>query len=316
VRTISILAAASYGDRDVRVQRVARDGVTRSRSPVDMVFGAVVPRAIDAVDLDEVLEQVDLDALLARIDVDALIARIDVDGLIGRIDLDALLARIDMPALVARAGIDQVVADATTGIATRTLDLVRRQLFGLDVVVLRAVDRLLRREPQPAPDLVAGPPPAGPLSRLSGFLVDSAVVSTAFSLVVLLGNTLADLFTNRSIDVQDQGGPLWAVLFFGWWFVYLWAGVAISGRTVGKILVGLKVVSLPGGAVGPARSAIRAVVFPFSFILGLGFIPAIVGRQRRALHDHAAGTREVVDWGRRQAKLPNALETWFEDRAA
>ena len=42
-----------------------------------MVFGAVVPRAIDAVDLDEVLENVDLDALLARIDVDALIARID-----------------------------------------------------------------------------------------------------------------------------------------------------------------------------------------------------------------------------------------------
>ena len=142
------------------------------------------------------------------------------------------------------------------------------------------------------------------------------MVSAVFSLVVLLGNTLADLFTNRSVDVQEQGGPLWAVMFFGWWFVYLWAGIALSGRTVGKALVGLKVVSLPGGAVGPARAAIRTIVFPFSFILGLGFIPAIVGRQRRALHDYAAGTREVVDWGRRQAKLPNALETWFEDRAA
>jgi uncharacterized RDD family membrane protein YckC len=290
--------------------------MTRSRSPVDMVFGAVVPRAIDAVDLDEVLEQVDLDALLARIDVDALIARIDVDGLIGRIDLDALLARIDMPALVAQAGIDQIVADATTGIATRTLDLIRRQLLGLDVVILRTVDRLLRRPPAPAPDLAVGRPPAGPLSRLAGFVVDSAVVSAAFSLVVLLANTLIDLFTNRSVDLQDNGGPVWAIVFFGWWFTYLWAGIAMSGRTVGKALMGLKVVSLPGGAVGPARSAIRAVVFPFSFILGLGFVPAIVGRQRRALHDFAAGTREVVDWGSRQAKLPNALETWFDDRAA
>jgi uncharacterized RDD family membrane protein YckC len=288
----------------------------RSRSPVDMVLGAVVPRAIDAVDLDEVLQSVDLDALLARVDVDALIGRIDVDALISRVDLDALLARIDMPALVARAGIDQVVADATTGIATRTLDLVRRQLFGLDVVLLRAVDRLLGRDPAPAPDLAAGPPPAGPLSRLGGFLVDSAVVSFAFSLVVLLGNTLADLFTDRTVDVQDQGGPLWAVFYFGWWFAYLWAGIALSGRTVGKMLLGVKVVSLPGGHVSPGRAFVRAVVFPFSFVLGLGFIPAVVGRQRRALHDHVAGTREVVDWGRRQAALPSALESWFATRAA
>jgi uncharacterized RDD family membrane protein YckC len=288
----------------------------RSRSPVDMVFGAVVPRAIDAVDLDEVLQQVDVDALLARIDVDALITRIDVDALISRVDLDALLARIDMPALVARAGIDQIVADATTGIATRTLDLVRRQLLGLDVVILRTVDRLLRRAPAPAPDLTVGRPPAGPLSRLAGFIVDSAVVSIAFSLAVLLGNTLIDLFTNRSIDVQDQGGPLWAGVFFGWWFAYLWAGVALSGRTVGKALLGIKVVSLAGGAVGPARAALRTLVFPFSFVLGLGFVPAVVGRQRRALHDHVAGTREVVDWGERQAKLPGALATWFDSRAA
>jgi uncharacterized RDD family membrane protein YckC len=288
----------------------------RSRSPVDMVLGAVVPRAIDAVDLNDVLQQVDLDELLARIDVDALIARIDVDGLISRIDLDALLARIDMPALVARAGIDQVVADATTGIATRTLDLVRRQLFGLDVVILRAVDRILGREAAPAPDLAVGRPAAGPLSRLAGFLIDSAVVSFAFSGVVLLVNTLADLFTDRTVDVQEGGGPLWAVFFFGWWFAYLWAGIALSGRTVGKMLVGVKVVSMPGGHVTPFRSAVRAVVFPFSFVLGLGFIPAVVGKQRRALHDHVAGTREVVDWGRRQAQLPSALESWFESRAA
>lgn len=288
----------------------------RSRSPVDMVLGAVVPRAIDAVDLNEVLNDIDIDQLLERIDLDALIARIDIDALIGRIDLDALLARIDMPALVASAGIDKVVADATTGIMTRTLDLVRRQLFGLDVVLLRTVDRILGRDPAPRPDLDAGRPPAGPLSRLTGFVVDSALVSAAFSVAISLSETLADLFTDRPVELQDTGGPLWALAFFGWWFVYLWAGIALAGRTVGKMLVGLKVVSLPGGHVTVRRALVRAVVFPFSFVLGLGFVPAVVGRQRRALHDHVAGTREVVDWGSRQAVLPGALEGWFAARAA
>ena len=67
------------------------------------------------------------------------------------------------------------------------------------------------------------------------------MVSAAFSLVLLLGNTLIDLFTNRSVDLQDNGGPVWAIVFAGWWFTYLWAGIAMSGRTVGKALVGLDV---------------------------------------------------------------------------
>ena len=64
---------------------------------------------------------------------------------------------------------------------------------------------------------------------------------------------------------------------------------------------------MSGEPVGPGAAVVRTVVFPLSFVGGLGFVPAVVGRQRRALHDLAAGTKEIVDWGPRQAELPAAL---------
>ncbi|MEZ5140752.1 MAG: RDD family protein [Acidimicrobiales bacterium] len=93
----------------------------------------------------------------------------------------------------------------------------------------------------------------------------------------------------------DDGGPGWALAFLAWWFTYLWACIGLGGRTVGKGLAGIRVVGADL-APAPARAAlVRAVAFPFSFVLGLGFVPAVLGRRRRALHDLVAGTQELVD---------------------
>src|SRR3954453_7393672 len=54
------------------------DGAVSSLNPIDRVLGAVVPRAVGAVDLDELLETIDLDELLDRIDVDSIIKRVDI----------------------------------------------------------------------------------------------------------------------------------------------------------------------------------------------------------------------------------------------
>jgi hypothetical protein len=107
-----------------------------------------------------------------------------------------LIGRVDIRALVLRAGIDEIVAEASTGVATRSLDLVRRQLVGLDLIVLGAVDRILRR---PRPELPVGRlsatgRPAGPVSRLLGFVVDSFIVSTLFGAFVWMLGGLLDLF--------------------------------------------------------------------------------------------------------------------------
>lgn len=310
------------------------------RSPVDRVFGAVVPRAVDAVDPDELLaridvdqlvERLDVDALIQRVDVDALIQRVDVDALVQRVDVDALIQRVDVDALiqrvdvnrlvagvdvralVARAGIDQVVAEATTGMATRTLDLARRLLVGVDVIVLGLVDRVLRRPPAVGVAAVrtATGRPAGPLSRLLAFLVDTVAVSTSFSVGIFLAGVLGSSFTGRPVDEAAWSGPGWAVAYGVWWFLYLWISLTVTGRTVGKALVGLRVVARDRTPLSPTSALVRTVAFPFSFVLGLGFVPAVLGRERRAVHDLVARSCEVVDWGGRHGELTSPLAAWL-----
>ena len=318
------------------------------RSPVGRMMGAIVPRAMDAIDPDELLERIDLDAALERLDLNALLARIDlqelldridlapvlerididgivrrvdvdavvsqvdIDGLMSRVDIDALLGRIDLPALVARAGIDQIVRDATSGIATSTLDLGRRQVLGIDVVAMGLVDRMLRRRPPLGADALTqdGRRLGGPLARVLAFLVDSVAVSATFGLLVALGTTLAGLFTGHTVRATRGGGPIWFAAYLTWWFAYLWLSVAITGRTVGKGLLGLKVAGLDGELVAPGRAAIRALLLPVSLVFGIGFLPALFGRSRRAFHDLVAGSRVEVDWGERSVELPAALRSW------
>ena len=43
-----------------------------------------------------------------------------------------------------RALTDQIVAEASTGIFARTLDLARRQLVGLDLIVMGILDRIFQ----------------------------------------------------------------------------------------------------------------------------------------------------------------------------
>ena len=143
-------------------------------------------------------------------------------------------------------------------------------------------------------------------------MIDSFTVSAAFSVAINLASSLIGLFSGRELDLVDNGGPGWIVAFGTWWFLYLWITVAISGRTLGKGLLGIRVVAVDGEHLGPGKAALRAIAFPFSFIFGIGFVPMVLGRARRAMHDYIAGSREIVDWGPREVVLPGALNRWTQ----
>jgi uncharacterized RDD family membrane protein YckC len=78
---------------------------------------------------------------------------------------------------------------------------------------------------------------------------------------------------------------------------YLVAFTAAVGQSIGKMAVGLRVVSI--GAPGPAhpsaqQAVIRAAVEILSLLpLGVGLLPALMTDDRRALHDRAARTRVI-----------------------
>jgi uncharacterized RDD family membrane protein YckC len=153
---------------------------------------------------------------------------------------------------------------------------------------------------------------AGPVSRLAAAAVDGVAVTTLYSAIVA-GSTFAlGLVTTREIDVREANGLLGVAGFVVWAFLYLWVGLAVAGRTVGKLLVGLRVVQRDGTPLAGKSAFVRVVTYPLSFLLmGLGMIGIVLGRERRALHDLLAGSAVVYDWGDRPAEMPAPITRWF-----
>jgi uncharacterized RDD family membrane protein YckC len=135
---------------------------------------------------------------------------------------------------------------------------------------------------------------AGPVTRLVAWVVDVFVAHVLFALITVTVIVVVAIITGRSVHLQvpaAAGGPADLV----WLFLYFFVSWATVGKTVGMNLVGLLVVRRDGSKLHAGRAAVRTLVLPFSFILGLGLVGIVVGREHRALHDVAANTVVVFD---------------------
>jgi len=80
---------------------------------------------------------------------------------------------------------------------------------------------------------------------------------------------------------------------------YLTLFTAAGGQTIGKMATGIRVIPADPAARATERvtfghAAVRAAGYVVSALpAGLGFVPAFVGQERRALHDRLADTRVV-----------------------
>ena len=145
---------------------------------IGRLVGRVAPTVIDSVDVDGLVERIDVDALVQRVDVAALVERVDLDALLAKVDIQALLQRIDLNAMLAevdlnaimagvdvqalakRADIGRLVSESSQDVAGSALDLARRQVVTLDVLLTRVAHRLTGRKDR---DWPAGPPALVPL---------------------------------------------------------------------------------------------------------------------------------------------------------
>ena len=157
---------------------------------------------------------------------------------------------------------------------------------------------------------------AGAITRLLAHWIDLSVAGFLF----VAGGAALDYVLRTVAGVEtatDDPGTWHAVAAGIWLFVYWWVLVAIAGKTVGKALLGLRVVSREGAVLSSSRAALRAISLPFSYALfGMGFLGIIVGRERRALHDITAGSAVVYDWGPRTAELPLPISAYLARRSA
>ena len=136
----------------------------------------------------------------------------------------------------------------------------------------------------------SGSLPAAPGRRLAAGIGDLLLLGTVDILVIAL--------TARML-----GMPMAAAAALPWLplaaFLALLdlasvvALTALGGQTLGKMAVGVRVVSLDGGPVTASRALVRTVLSVLSILpAGLGFV-GLLARSRRAGHDWLAGTRVV-----------------------
>jgi uncharacterized RDD family membrane protein YckC len=320
VEAVDVDGVVSKVDVDRLVNEVDLDALLE-KVDLDALLGRIdVDALLDRIDVDELLARIDVNKLTDRMDVEALIGRLDVQSVIDKVDLDAVLADVDVAAIVQRAGIDQIVADATRGVSTRVLAMARRQIVGLDLIVSGIWARLVRRpRPQPPAGLSATGAVAGPVSRLLAYFVDIAVLSVSFAAVTAVVAYLVQLFIGDKVDSTASNtrwgvvvGTSYLLLAFTYWLV----GLTIAGSSIGKALLGLRVLSLDGKPLKGRQAFVRVVIYPFSFILGLGLMPIVTAKSHRALHDKVARTTVRYDWGDDPRATRSPLTRWLRGKSA
>ncbi len=282
---------------------------------------------LDRVDPQVILDNVDVNALMDRVDVDALLDRVDVNALMDRVDIDALMDRVDVKELTDRAGIPDIVRESTGVLAGSAMDVVRRQIVALDQIIGQTTYRMIGRHPSERPvsppDLEAAAAIdeaghgqvtgfyAGSISRLSAYVLD-AVILWASLVLLLMGLTfVVDTVLNIQVGTGWESGAIGVILSSLWAFGYYFVSWALAGRTIGMGIIGVTVLTRDGTAISGRQALVRTLVFPISFIiLGLGFLGIFTSPTRRTLHDAAAGTVVVYDWGNRPAEMNAPITQW------
>jgi uncharacterized RDD family membrane protein YckC len=154
---------------------------------------------------------------------------------------------------------------------------------------------------------------AGAFTRLAAFVIDWFVIIGGYGLILSSTQFILELLFGFDVNFESIDRLWWWAGFAAWAFLYLTVGLTLTGRSIGKALMGLRVVSREGAPLGPGRAAVRVLFLPLSFtLLGLGFLGILLGRERRALHDVIARTAVVYDWGDRPAEMPAPLTRFLE----
>ena len=134
---------------------------------------------------------------------------------------------------------------------------------------------------------------AGFISRAVASGTDVVLVLCIYVVGVILVSIAWDLFFSNSISVAAP--PHWLNELLVWIFlvVYLTGGWWSTGRTLGKQMLGLRVVRSDGSPLRFWRALFRALLCA-SFFPAL--LLALVNRRNRGLEDVAFGTVVTYDW--------------------
>jgi uncharacterized RDD family membrane protein YckC len=150
-------------------------------------------------------------------------------------------------------------------------------------------------------EVVTAPQPAGFWIRAVALAVDLVV----FALVQLSLNGMARLLTGPG-DPDGSAPPSVALFTLLFTAAYTTVLHVVAGQTIGKSLVGIRVVAVDGGRLTVGPALLRYLAYYASLAaLGFGYLMAGLRRDKRALHDLVAATRvERIPVRRRVVRRP------------
>ncbi|PPJ30265.1 hypothetical protein C5E45_10290 [Nocardia nova] len=135
--------------------------------------------------------------------------------------------------------------------------------------------------------------PAGIVTRSIASGVDVAVVVAIIAAIYLCLAFARLLFSPQDFTWPDAGAVMSTGIFIVVSVLYLTGCWAVSGRTVGAVMMGLRMVTRDGELVGWPRALVRAV---FCVMFALGLFWVVVDSRRYSLQDIVLRTTVVYDW--------------------
>jgi uncharacterized RDD family membrane protein YckC len=134
---------------------------------------------------------------------------------------------------------------------------------------------------------------AGVVTRMAAAILDGVVVSfmlacgyAGWCILLFLLNPRTFTFPRPGLFFSLGAGLALA-------FVYLTVLWALSGRTYGDLVMGLRVLRRSGRRIRLPGAALRAA---FCVVVPIGILWIPVGRDNRSLQDAFLGTKVVYDW--------------------
>jgi uncharacterized RDD family membrane protein YckC len=135
---------------------------------------------------------------------------------------------------------------------------------------------------------------AGFASRVTADLIDYGVVVGIY-LAILLSMGLAEYFLGSGgFDVPDPAAATSVAAQWSIGVLYLTASWAGGGRSIGKSVLGLRVVTSAGKSLPLRRAFVRAVIC--ATVGAFTLLWVIVSRRRSAAHDLVVRSAVVYDW--------------------
>jgi uncharacterized RDD family membrane protein YckC len=142
---------------------------------------------------------------------------------------------------------------------------------------------------------------AGFVTRLVAFAIDQVIVNsitfvTAYAVNWVINEFAINELLGFSEVLQQVQAILTVMILISVALLYYIGFWMLAGQTLGKRIMGVRIVRTDGGRVKFGNAVVRWLGYVVSGILFLGFLWILFDNKRQGFHDKLAGTFVVYSW--------------------